>query len=43
MTLVFDAAVVLLANDGDEIVTSDRGDVHAMVETLGRHVELISP
>ncbi len=40
---VVDAAVALLANDGDEIVTSDRGDIQAMVEALGRHVELISP
>jgi hypothetical protein len=40
---VIDAAVVLLAQDGDEIVTSDRADLEQMVRDLGRHVELIVP
>jgi hypothetical protein len=38
-----DAAVVLLASDGDEIVTSDSDDLDPMVGATGRHVELIRP
>jgi hypothetical protein len=38
---VIDAAVVLLASDGDDIVTSDSGDLGPMVEATGRHIELI--
>jgi hypothetical protein len=38
---VIDAAVVLLAHDGDDIVTADRQDLALMVEAAGRHVELI--
>lgn len=40
---VIDAAVVLLATDGDEIVTVDRGDLEQLAAALGRHVELIHP
>jgi hypothetical protein len=40
---IIDAAVVLLANDGDEIVTSDSDDLVPMVEATGRHIELIRP
>jgi len=40
---VIDAAVVLLANDGDEIVTGDHDDLAPLAEALGRHVELIRP
>jgi len=40
---VIDAAVVLLAADGDEIVTGDSADLEHLVSTLGRHVELIRP
>ena len=40
---VIDAAVVLLAQDGDDIVTSDDGDLEPMVEATGRHVQLIRP
>jgi hypothetical protein len=40
---VIDAAVVVLANDGDEIVTSDGDDLDPMVEATGRHIELIRP
>ncbi|UUY02873.1 hypothetical protein LRS13_19630 [Svornostia abyssi] len=36
-----DAAVALLARDGDTIVTSDRGDLEALVWQAGRHVELV--
>lgn len=40
---VIDAAVVLLANDGDEIVTSDRADLEPLAAASGRHVELVRP
>jgi hypothetical protein len=40
---VIDAAVVLLAADGDEIVTVDRGDLEQLAAASGRHVELIHP
>jgi len=40
---VIDAAVVLLAADGDEIVTLDRDDFEYLVAATGRHVELIRP
>lgn len=38
---VIDAAVVLLAEDGDLIVTSDPGDLEPLAASSGRHVELI--
>jgi hypothetical protein len=38
---VIDAGGALLAADGDEIVTSDPGDLTALAEVSGRHVELI--
>lgn len=40
---VVDAAVVLLARDGDEIVTSDLDDLEPLVAATGQHVELIRP
>lgn len=40
---VIDAAVVLLAQDGDEIVTADHDDLEPLASALGRHVELIRP
>ncbi len=40
---VIDAAVVLLAGDGDEIVTVDRPDLGLLAAAFGRHVELIHP
>jgi predicted nucleic acid-binding protein len=40
---VIDAALVLLSNDGDEIVTLDRDDFERLVAASGRHVELIRP
>jgi hypothetical protein len=40
---VVDAALVLLASDGDEIVTHDRGDITTLVSATGRHVELVRP
>ena len=38
---VIDAAVVLLAYDGDDIVTSDTEDLQSLAAQLGRHVELV--
>lgn len=38
---VIDAAVVLLARDGDEIATSDLDDLSILAEASGRHWELI--
>jgi hypothetical protein len=40
---VIDAGVVLLATDGDEIVTLDRDDLEQLAAASGRHVELIRP
>lgn len=40
---VIDAAVVLLAHDGDEIITSDHDDLEQLASALGRHVELVHP
>jgi hypothetical protein len=36
-----DAAVVCLAADGDDILTSDPGDLRVLAEAVGVHVELI--
>ena len=43
MSDVVDAALVLLAADGDEIVTIDLDDIEALAAAAGRHVELIRP
>jgi predicted nucleic acid-binding protein len=40
---VIDAAVVLLATDGDEVVTVDHGDLERLAAASGRHVELLHP
>ena len=40
---VIDAAVVLLSADGDDIITSDPGDLSRLAAASGRHVELIRP
>ncbi len=40
---VIDAGVVLLATDGDEIVTADREDLDVLATASGRHVELVHP
>lgn len=37
-----DAAVVCLASDGDDILTSDPRDLLALAEAAGVHVELIT-
>lgn len=38
---VIDAAVVLLAEDDDHIVTSDLDDLEVLAAASGRHVELV--
>lgn len=38
---VIDAAVVLLAHDGDDIFTSDPADLGDLARFAGRHVEVI--
>ena len=43
MSDVVDAALVLLAGDGDEIVTLDRDDIETLAAMAGRLVELIRP
>jgi hypothetical protein len=38
---VIDAAVVLLASNGDEIFTTDPGDLRQLAEAAGLHVDLV--
>jgi len=38
---VIGAALVLLAHDGDDIVTSDPDDIEALATRLGRHMEVL--
>jgi hypothetical protein len=38
---VIDAALVLLSEDGDEIITSDADDLQTLVAHADRHVDLI--
>lgn len=38
---VVDAAVALIARDGDEILTADAGDLRVLVEATGVQVDLI--
>ena len=40
---VVDASIVLLADDGDVIVTTDEADLRVLAEVLGRHIELVRP
>ena len=40
-TDVIDAAVALLAGDGDELVTSDPKDMRRLVRATGAHVDII--
>ncbi|MCC6897380.1 MAG: hypothetical protein IT377_00320 [Polyangiaceae bacterium] len=40
-TDVIDAALVALAGDGDDILTSDLGDIQPLAVAAGVHVELI--
>ena len=39
---VVDAGLVLLASEGDRIVTSDPGDIEPLAAASGRHVEIIT-
>ena len=39
---VVDAAVALLAHDGDEVVTSDPHDLALLLAATGQHVEVIT-
>ena len=41
MSDAIDAAVVCLASDGDDILTSDAGDLQALAQAAGVHIELI--
>ena len=38
-----DASLVLIAHDGDEIVTTDPGDLRPLAVASGLHVELVHP
>ena len=38
---VIDAALILLARDADQVVTSDPGDLEPLARVSGRHVELV--
>lgn len=40
---VVDAALVVLAMDGDDIITLDRDDLDVLATAARRHVELIRP
>jgi hypothetical protein len=40
-TDVIDSALVLLAEDGDRIVTSDPEDLRTLAAASGRHVEIV--
>ncbi len=40
---VIDAALVLLADDGDDIITSDPVDLGSLAAASGIHVELLRP
>lgn len=43
MSDIVDASLVLLAQDGDEIVTSDETDLAPLASASGRHIELVRP
>lgn len=38
---VVEAALICLATDGDDILTSDPGDLRALAEAAGVHVDLV--
>jgi len=40
---VIDAALVLIANDGDDIVTADSTDIARLAAAADRHVEVVRP
>lgn len=39
---VVDAALLVLAHDGDDVLTSDAGDLAALAAAAGTHVEIIA-
>ena len=39
---VVDAALAALAEDGDDVLTSDPRDLTALLEATGRHVEILT-
>jgi hypothetical protein len=39
---VIDAALVLLARDGDHVVTSDPDDLEPLARAAGCHVEIVT-
>jgi len=43
MSDLIDASVVLIAHDGDEIITSEIQDLKPLAAASGRHVELVRP
>lgn len=43
MSDLIDASIVLMAHDGDEILTSDADDLRSLAAASGRHVELVHP
>jgi hypothetical protein len=38
---VIDAGVVLIADDGDEVFTGDRADLHDLAAAAGRQIDLV--
>jgi hypothetical protein len=40
---LIDASIILVAHDGDEIVTTDPTDLKPLARATGRHVELVHP
>lgn len=38
---VIDAALVLLAEDGDQVITSDPDDLEPLAAASGRHIEIV--
>ncbi len=43
MSDLIDASIVLIAQDGDDIITSDAEDLRPLALASGRHVELVQP
>jgi hypothetical protein len=40
---LIDASIVLCAEDGDDIITTDTDDLTSLAAASGRHVELVHP
>jgi hypothetical protein len=41
MNDVIEAALVLLAADGDQLLTSDPDDVHSLAASAGLHIDIV--